>query len=467
MTQFQESLRPYGVLFSYVTRDAPPPTIPATYDGGLETYVGAPDWPIAYEALEPVAANLPDPWRPFIASAYKLKTRRLKQYSFNRYVVRFDGDQQSGLLALLLGMGNLENVGALIRRSDPDGPGDDLRPDTSGAAKLGWSSAILTLFDLREEATSDVEASFRAVLGQDGERSLLRPSRFQDLLFTKGPTVGTLLDSAAVLRLSPPPTRSAICVPQVVIDWMNVADQTYIVRDLGARLGTQPLLAGAPEEYLPDFAAADIPALYEQFAVRRASALNASLEGREIVNELASSLQGNPFVRGAGEASEEDDEDEVFSFRRRVASGHASEIIAFEANERRLAKREEEISSFLRDAASWHASRAQGELARTNNRLIASIADLNRASISISETISTATESTDRLTARVVRLTKWLIALTIATLVVTLVGAVGAWLTDRMKEGMLSPAAEARLDTASRSPSSTDQRHSQGNHHGR
>jgi hypothetical protein len=310
MSAFQDVLRCYGVIISYVLRGAPAQPCLANREGEFETYIDAPDWPVAFQATERMAVALPEEWRSHITGVFKLGPQRLRQYRSDRYFIRFADNDHRQLLALLLRKPGFEPLASLIRGSDGSASGESLRPDRSGSDVGQYNSAILVLFDLCSHTelvdastptTSDpfdIVVAFRTALGQMRDTFMVLPSRLGDFLFTKGPTGGTLLDSVPVLRLTLPPSRNAISVPIWAIDWVDFADNTYIVADLCGRIAKEPLIAESSNHYLQSLASTDLPSIYDQFTLSRTTAISEYLNGRETLDEIAAKTRAETFLRG-------------------------------------------------------------------------------------------------------------------------------------------------------------------------
>jgi hypothetical protein len=424
MSELHTGFEPYGILISRVLRDAPQAEQPTNYDGPFEIYVGVPERPIGFQAAEKIAIKLPAEWEPHVAGVYKLRpltSRQLHPYSSERYFVKFVASDE--LLRRVLN----DKVDSLVSVIGRPTIGTNLRRDGSTIGQ-GLDSAILILFDLSSEESTNQENShasvgghlseFRTALGQNTSEFLVAPSRFGNLFFTKGPTIGTLLDSAAVLRFNKS-KRAAFSLPYEAMDWVDFADVTYIVRDLGARLKNEALVD--PKEYLSSFASADIAELYDRFIPTWSNALGIHLSCRETRGEIDSAIGSNVFHSnpGTGETGIE--------FHRQVAARFHSSIIKYESNETRLLNRVEILSSFLRAAAAWQSAQTHTSLARIGNENAESTKDF-------AESIAEAAKSTDNLTAKVVRLTRWVVILTVLILILTVIGAFGALLTESMRD---------------------------------
>ena len=198
-------LQPYGILISCVLRDALP-RHPSNYEGEFELYVGRPECTVGFQATERLAIELSQEWSSHIAEIFKLrplKSEQLRQYYSERYIIKFTNIDPNKLLKLVLS-DNVESIASLIRDSGGPITGENLRSDQSGSNR-GWNMAILTLFDLSLDAApsnnadlllghrADAISEFRKALGQNTEGFLVEPSSFESLVFTKGPTRGSLL----------------------------------------------------------------------------------------------------------------------------------------------------------------------------------------------------------------------------------------------------------------------------------
>jgi hypothetical protein len=438
MSELHTGFEPYGVLISRVLRDAPRAEKPSNYDGPFEIYVGVPKRPIAFQAAEKVAIKLPAEWEPHVSGIYKLRSltsQQLHPYSSERYFVRFNASDE--LLRLVLN----NKVDSLVSIIGRPALGTNLRRDPI-VNDQGLGSAILVLFEASSEEPTNQENSharvteylseFRTALGQNTSDFLVAPSRFGNLVFTKGPTVGSLLDSAAVLRLNKS-KRDAFSLPYEAMHWVDFADITYIVGDLGDRLKHEAPVD--PKEYLSSFASADIAELYDRFMPTWSNALGIHLSCRETRGEIDSAIRSNVFHSnlGAGETGIE--------FHRQVAARFHTSTIKYESNETRLLNRVEILSSFLRDAAAWQSAQKHTSLARAQNDLVQAQNALARtgnenaeSTKNFAENIAKATKSTDNLTVKVVRLTRWVVILTVLILILTVIGALGALLTEPMRD---------------------------------
>jgi hypothetical protein len=445
MSELHTGFEPYGVLISRVLRDAPHAEKPSNHDGPFEIYVGVPERPVAFQAAENVAIKLPAEWEPHIAGIYKLRpltSQQLHPYSSERYFVRFNASDE--LLRLVLN----NEVDSLVSIIGRPAIGTNLRRDPS-VNDQGLGSAILVLFESSSEEPTSQENSharvteylseFRTALGQNTSEFLVAPSRFGNLFFTKGPTVGSLLDSAAVLRLNKS-KRDAFSLPYEAMDWVDFADIAYIVRDLGDRLKHEAPVD--PKEYLSSFASAEIADLYDRFMPTWSNALGIHLSCRETRGEIDSAIRSNIFHSnlGTGETGIE--------FHRQVAARFHTSTIKYQSNETRLLNRIEILSSFLRDAAAWQSAQTHTSLARAQNDLVQAqnaLADTNNkltrtgnenaeSTKHFAENIAEATKSTDNLTVKVVRLTRWVVILTVLILILTVIGALGALLTEPMRD---------------------------------
>ena len=91
MSQLPTTLQPYGLLVSRVMRDGRARS-PSNYEGSFEIYVGAPEWTVGAQATEKLRVELPLQWKPHIEGIFAVrspKSERLRQYSSERYVVKF------------------------------------------------------------------------------------------------------------------------------------------------------------------------------------------------------------------------------------------------------------------------------------------------------------------------------------------------------------------------------------------
>ena len=238
-------------------------------------------------------------------------------------------------------------------------------------------------------------------------------------------------------------------MPYEAMEWADLADVTYVVADLSERLAKEPLIAKDIEEYLQPLDTADIAKLYDRFIPNWSRALSTHLICRETRSEIDAVIPRNIFDRKLGEG------ETGVEFHRQVAARFHSKIAEYEANETRLINRAKIVSSFLRDAAAWQSvqthnrlaqaqnvlvqannqlAQVQNALAHTNNHLTNAGNDLSHSTNAATGLIKGAVEFTDRLTSKVVRLTWALIILTVPIVILTLIGTIGTWMTDKTRE---------------------------------